>query len=96
MFLEEETPQSNKVVTVEEELDGIDIDGIRNLMDLPWLMFIDQECGNLKKSLMVKSLLEVMTERGSQQFYKPICVHSLTNATTDLPECPKILKCPKI
>ena len=49
MFLEEETPQSNKVVTVEEELDGIDIDGIRNLMDLPWLMFIDQECGNLKE-----------------------------------------------
>ena len=40
---------SNKVVTVQEELDGIDIDGIGNLMDLPGLMFIDQECGNLKE-----------------------------------------------
>ena len=33
---------------VEEELDGIDIDGIENLVDLPRLMFIDEECGNLK------------------------------------------------
>ena len=39
---------SNKVNTVEEEQDGIDIDGIGNLMDLPKLMFIDEECGNLK------------------------------------------------
>ena len=36
---------SNKV---EEEQDGIDINGIGNLMDLPKLMFIDEECGNLK------------------------------------------------
>ena len=34
VFIEEETPQSNKVATVEEELDGIDIDGIGNLLDL--------------------------------------------------------------
>ena len=33
---------------VEEELDGIDIDGIGNLVDLPRLMFIDEEFGNLK------------------------------------------------
>ena len=33
---------------VEEERDGIDIDGIGNLMDIPTLMFIDEECGNLK------------------------------------------------
>ena len=32
----------------EQEQDGIDIDGIGNLMDLPKLMFIDEECGNLK------------------------------------------------
>ena len=49
VFIEEETPQSNKVVTVEEELDGIDIDGTWNLMDLPRLMFINEEYGNLKK-----------------------------------------------
>ena len=28
VFIEDETPHSNKVVTVEEELDGIDIDDI--------------------------------------------------------------------
>ena len=33
---------------VEEELNGLDIDGIGNLTDLPRLMFIDEECGNLK------------------------------------------------
>ena len=39
---------SNKVATVEEELDGINIDDIGNLMDFPRLMFIDEECGNIK------------------------------------------------
>ena len=39
---------SNKVNTVEEEQDGINITGIGNLMDLAKLMFIDEECGNLK------------------------------------------------
>ena len=39
---------SNKVVTVEEEQDGTDTDGIGNLMYLTRLMFIDEECGNLK------------------------------------------------
>ena len=39
---------SNKVNTVEEEQDGIDIDGIGNLTDLPKLMFIDEEYVNLK------------------------------------------------
>ena len=33
---------------VEEELDGIDIYGIGKLVYLPRLMFIDEECGNLK------------------------------------------------
>ena len=37
-----------RVNAVEEEQDGIDIDGIGNLMDLPKLMLIDEECGNLK------------------------------------------------
>ena len=36
-----------KNVIVEEELDCIDIDDIGNLEDLPRLVFIDQECGNL-------------------------------------------------
>ena len=36
--------------------------------------------GILKESLMVDSLLEIITERGSPKFYKPIDVHSVTNA----------------
>ena len=48
VFIEEETPHSNKVVTVEEELDRIDIDGIGELLDLPGLIFSNEECGNLK------------------------------------------------
>ena len=35
-------------VTVEEELDGIDINGIGNLMDIARLIFINEECGNFK------------------------------------------------
>ena len=34
---------SDKVVIVEEELDGIE-----NVVDLSRLMFIDEECGNLQ------------------------------------------------
>ena len=33
---------------VEEELDGLDINDTANLVDLPRLMFIDEECRNLK------------------------------------------------
>ena len=39
---------SNKVNTVEEEQNGTDTDGIGNLMDLPKLMLIDEECRNHK------------------------------------------------
>ena len=40
-FIEEEVNPSVKVVMVEEELDGIDINGIGNLVDLPrlWRMW---------------------------------------------------------
>ena len=33
---------------------------------------------------MVDSLLETITKRGSQKFYKPIDVHSLTNAINEI------------
>ena len=53
VFIEEEDNSSDKVVMVVEELDGIDIDvddidihDIGNLVDLPSLIFIDEECGN--------------------------------------------------
>ena len=35
--------------------------------------------GILKQSLMVVSLLQAITERGSQKLYKPIDVHSVTD-----------------
>ena len=39
-----------------------------------------KDVGILTQSLMVESLQEIMTEIGSQEFYKPIYVHSLANA----------------
>ena len=33
---------------------------------------------------MVDSLLEIITERGSQKFYKPTDVHSVTNAIDEI------------
>ena len=41
-------------------------------MDLPRLMFIDEECGNLKA--VVESFQEIITERRVQKFYQLIDV----------------------
>ena len=57
---------------------GIDIDDIENLEDLLRVVFIDEECGNLK--VVVESLLETLTKRRSQTFYRPIDLHSVKNA----------------
>ena len=47
-FIEENNP-SEKVVIVEEELNGVDIDDIENLENLPrFLLIMHEECGNLK------------------------------------------------
>ena len=69
---------SEKIVIVQEELDGIDIDDIGNLEDLLRIVFIHEECGNLKVSLTVESLMEVLTRR-CEAFYKLIDVHSVIN-----------------
>ena len=91
--VEGETTQSNNVVTVEEEQDGIDIDGIGNLLDLLIGIIWIYLCSSMKNvgivdgSLFVDdSLQEIMTERGSQKFYKPIYiyVHSLANAMKEI------------
>ena len=42
--MEEEDKPSDKVVMVEEELDGIDMGGIGNLVEI---LLIDEECGNV-------------------------------------------------
>ena len=41
LFIAKEDDLSEKVVTDEEELDGINIDGIGILEDLPRIVFID-------------------------------------------------------
>ena len=40
VFIKEVNP-SGKVVTIEEELDAVEVDGIGNLVDLLGLIFID-------------------------------------------------------
>ena len=40
--------------------------------------------GILKQPLMVDSLLEIITEKGSQKFYKPTDVHPVTNAIDEI------------
>ena len=64
---------------VKEELDGIDIDDIENLKELLRIVFLHEDCGNLKVLLTVESLLEKLASRRSQAFYKLIDVHSVTN-----------------
>ena len=48
VFIEEEDNPSDKVITVVEELDGIDKDGIENLVDLPRLILSMKNVGILK------------------------------------------------
>ena len=71
---------SEKIVIVKEELDGIDIDDIGNLEDLLRIVFIHQECGNLKVCVDNRELLEILTKRRSQAVCKLVDVlHSVTN-----------------
>ena len=66
---------------MQEELDVIDGDGTGSLEDLLRLLLMNEECANRKViSLMLESLLEILIKRRSQTFYKPIDVHSVTNA----------------
>ena len=66
---------------VKKELDGIDVDDIGNLEDLLRIVFVHEECWNLelKYSVTVESLLEILTKRRSLVFYKLIDVHSVIN-----------------
>ena len=56
VFIKEKENPSDKVVTVEVELYVIDMNGIGNLENLPRLMFINKECGNLKVVVVVGEL----------------------------------------
>ena len=69
---------SDKVVIVEEELDGIG-----NVVGLSRLMFINEECGNLQVVVDDGQLTRKMTER-SLKVYKHIDVKSVTNARDEI------------
>ena len=56
VFIKEKENPSDKVITVEVELYVIGMNGIGNLVSLPRLMFINEECGNLKVVVVVGEL----------------------------------------
>ena len=56
----------------------IDIEDVRNFEDLLRVVLIDEEFGNLK--VKGESLLETLTKRRNQTFYRPVVLHSVTNA----------------
>ena len=73
VLIEEEDNPSEKVVIVEEELDGIG-----NLEDLLRLVFIDKGCGNLKVFVDGGDFTRNIKQR-SPMFYKPVDVHCVAN-----------------
>ena len=60
---------------------GIDIDDIKKLEGFLRELCFDEECGNLK--VVVESLLETVTGRRSQAFYRHIDLHSVTNVVCE-------------
>ena len=74
-----------KNVIDEEELDGIDIDGIGNLEDSLRLVFIDEECGNL---IVVnddeKLTRNINQKKNSDVLQFPIDVHTVTNVVREI------------
>ena len=71
------------MVIVREELHGIDIDDIGHLKDLLRIVFIHEECGNLKVFVdgggLARNRKRTRTRRRSQAFYKVIDVLSVIN-----------------
>ena len=74
-----------KNVIDEEELDGIDIDGIGNLEDSLRLVFIDEECGNL---IVVnddeKLTRNINQKKNSDVLQYPTDVHTVTNVVREI------------
>ena len=74
-----------KNVIDEEELDGINIDGIGNLEDSLRLVFIDEECGNL---IVVnddeKLTRNINQKKNSDVLQYPIDVHTVTNVVREI------------
>ena len=84
VFIEEEDNPSEKVVIVEEEMTGINVDGSENLEDLPKLLFTDEECGILKFVAAGGKLARNINKRKKPMFYKPVDIHFVTNAVGNI------------
>ena len=76
IVVEEDNPSEENVT---ELLDGIDIDDIGNLEDLLRIVFIYEECANLKVFVGGGELTRHINKRRNQALYKLIDVHSATN-----------------
>ena len=72
VFTEEKDNSSNKVAIVEAELDVTDVDDIGNLVGLNRLMFINEECRNLR--VVVDQGRSQNLKQGPQDFIKTFCV----------------------
>ena len=75
--IDEDNP-SEKFVTAEEELDGIDIDDIGNLEDSPRLVFIEEERANLNDGGELTRNINQKKKSGILQWF--IDIHYLKNA----------------
>ena len=79
-LIQEDNP-SEKIIIVEEELDGNDRDDIGNLEDLLRLVLINEECWNPKVVVDGGELAKNVNQKKKPDvFYKPVDVHSVTNA----------------
>ena len=66
VFIVEEDSSSDKVVIIDEKLDGIDTDFIRNLAVLLRLMFSNEKCGNLEVVLVGGQLGNINRKKKSE------------------------------
>ena len=76
VLIEEDNPPEN-IVIVEKGLDGIDTDDIGNLKCLLRLVFIHEECGNLKVFVdggeLTKNINQKMKPDVLQAYKYPVC-----------------------
>ena len=78
-FIEDKNP-SEKVFIIAEELNCVDIDDIGNLDHLPWFVFINNECGNLKVVSDGGELSRNINQKRKSDVSQPVDVNSVTNA----------------
>ena len=79
VLIEEDNP-SEKIVLIEEELDGIEKDDIVNLEDLLRLVLIDEECGNPKVVADGGELTININQKKKPDILQACRFHFVTNA----------------